>query len=296
MGVTALALATILLAATPRVSFVRTLPAPHDLGDAEQLAVVYAIGDTVQVTTFVDVFAEHTNDTGMMRVEDATRSGLQFMGDKANVAEARKLQQAHPADAYVGVKNFTCRATSAGGDTGAKDVDGKRIRRRRVWFDAVCEARVDVLSPVDLRRIVSFQVKGEGSSPRVTDLTSEERDQALAQAARYAALAASEQLTPRRIRESIVLDETAPRFADGAMMIEADRLTDARAVWEEALRKHRGSAALHYNLAAVCEAIGDLPAARRHFERARDLSPAEKRYRVEYDLFLKRRAPGAGER
>jgi len=73
------------------------------------------------------------------------------------------------------------------------------------------------------------------------------------------------------------------------VMIGADRLTDARAIWETALRKNRGSAPLHYNLGAVCEAIGDLPSARRHFERARQLSPEERKYRVEYELFLKRR-------
>jgi tetratricopeptide (TPR) repeat protein len=286
----ALALAPALLAATPRVSFVRTMPAPRDLGSAEQLAVIYAIGDHRQITTFVDIFVGHTNDTGLLRVEDGTRQALHFVGEKPNPAEARKLSQIHPADAYLGVKNFTCTAKSAGGETSFYDVDGKRVKRRRVWIEAVCEARVDVLSATDLRRTFSFTVKGEAASARVADLTDEERKEALDQAARYAAIDASQQITPRRVRESVVLDETAPAFADGMVMIAADRLTDARAIWETALRSHRASAPLHYNLGAVCEAIGDLPAARRHFERARQLSPEEKRFRVEYELFLKRRA------
>jgi len=108
---------------------------------------------------------------------------------------------------------------------------------------------------------------------------------------RYAAIEASEAIMPRRVKESIELDETAPDLDVGLSLIDADRLRDARAAWEASLKLNPNSAALRYNLAAVCEASGDVTAARDYFQQALRLSPAEARYRVELDLFRKRNLP-----
>jgi tetratricopeptide (TPR) repeat protein len=161
------------------------------------------------------------------------------------------------------------------------------VRRLHVWLDAACEARLDVRGE-NGRRLLTFTARGEGTSPRVTSLSDEERDVAYDQAARYAAFNAADMITPRVVRETIELDETAPAFDQGMAMINADRLDDARAVWEAALRQHRDSAALHYNLGALHEAIGDFAAARRYLQSAVRLSPKERRYRDEL-LLLQRR-------
>ncbi len=73
-------------------------------------------------------------------------------------------------------------------------------------------------------------------------------------------------------------------------MINAERLRDARAIWESALRQHRDSAPLQYDLGAVCEALGDYAAARRYFQSAVRLSPADRRYREELTLLQRRNA------
>jgi tetratricopeptide (TPR) repeat protein len=138
------------------------------------------------------------------------------------------------------------------------------------------------------RRLFTFNVRGEGTSPRAISLSEEEADVAYEQAARYAALNAADMITPRLIRESIELDESAPAFDEGLAMIHSDRLEDARAIWEAALRQHRDSAPLHYNLGAVCEAIGDVAAARRYLQSAVKLSPRERRYRDELELLRRR--------
>jgi tetratricopeptide (TPR) repeat protein len=52
------------------------------------------------------------------------------------------------------------------------------------------------------------------------------------------------------------------------------------------------SAPIHYNLAAVSEAMGETEAARKHYDIAVRLAPKERRYRLEARMF-ERRASGA---
>ncbi|MCU1244531.1 MAG: Tetratricopeptide repeat, partial [Acidobacteria bacterium] len=167
------------------------------------------------------------------------------------------------------------------------DVNGTRVKRHHVWIDAVCTARIDAYDS-DVKRLFSFQVKGEGTSPRVLALTSEERLIATEQAARYAALSASQAITPRQVREAIELDDSAPAFDQAWELIDSSHLQEAKAFWETALKQNRSSAALHYDLGALCEALGDLDAARHHFQEALRLSPDQPRYRSELTAFRHR--------
>ena len=146
----------------------------------------------------------------------------------------------------------------------------------------------------DGKKLFSYTVRGEGTSPRSVSLTDDERAVAFAQASHYTAVSAAEAITPRKLRESIELDDTAPSFDEGYAMISSERLADARAIWEAALQRHRDSAPLRFNLGAVCEAAGDVKAARAYFQSA---VKSDKKYAREFDLFLKRNNVGrAGAR
>lgn len=274
--------------AAPRIAFVRIVPAPHDLGAQNTIALIYAIGDSDRIDTFVDVFSDHAGRE--LHFESAIEHRQHLLGNRIDEAAFAKMRREHPADVYLGVNQFTCALTERAAEGSERDVDGGRIKRHHVWADAVCSARIDVLAGESGKRTVSFQVRGEGTSPRVAELADEERNIALDQAARYAALDAQEKITPRKVRESIELDDTAPAFEDGLAMIVASRFADARAIWESALRRHHDSAPLQYDLGAVCEAMGDVEAARDHYQQALRLSPKESRYRVELELFRKRTA------
>jgi len=277
-----------LLFAAPRINFTRTLPPRHDIG-GDHSAVIYAIGDNDKVSTFVDVFLVHTNRAGILRVDDAIDRGRHLIGERPSETTIRKLNHEHPADVYLGVNHFTCESQQRGGEGSTYDVDGARVKRKHVWIDATCHARIDVIQPSTAKRLFSFMAKGEGTSPRVAEITDEERDIAFEQAARYAAIEASEAITPRVVRESIELDDAAPLFDDGAAMINSGRLTSARNLWERELSRGKDSAALHYDLGAVCEALADLDCAHEHYRQAARLAPREPRYRSELELFRKRR-------
>jgi tetratricopeptide (TPR) repeat protein len=272
-------------AAGPHVAFVRMMPAQHDLSPARSIAVIYAIGDNQKITSFVENFVEYIDRSRTLRVENAVEDNRHL--SMFDGAAMKRLRREHPADAYVGVGLFTCDGAERRAEGSEHDVDGGRVKRVHQWVDASCLARLDIRSDTG-KRLFSLTAHGEGTSPRSTSLTAEEKDVAYEQAARYAALNAAEMITPRMIRESIELDDTAPSFAEGMAMISSDRLQDARAIWEVALRLHRDSASLYYNLGAVCEAIGDFGAARRYLQSAVRLLPGEHRYRQELQLLQRR--------
>ena len=270
----------------PHVAFVRVLPAPHDLSPAKSIAVIYAIGDNQKITAFVENFVEHVDRSGTLRVENAVEDNQHLT--TFDSAAMKRLRHDHPADAYVGIGLFTCDGAERHAEGSEHDVDGGRVKRVHQWVDASCLARLDIRSDTG-KRLFSLTAHGEGTSPRSTSsLTAEEKDVAYEQAARYAARSAAEMITPRIIRESIELDEAAPSFAEGMSMIASDRLQDARAIWEVALRQHRDSAPLYYNLGAVCEALGDVESAHRYLQSAVRLLPAERRYRQELQLLQRR--------
>lgn len=276
----------IVASAAPRLNFVRHVSPLHQLA-GERVAILYAIGDSDKVDSFLEVFTDHTNRASTLKVDNAVEHGQHLVSASTDEFTLRRIRRDHPAEVYLGVNAFTCTMTDHGGEGSEHDTTGERVKRHHVWTDAVCTARIDVLDS-NAKRVETFTVRGEGTSPRVSDLTPEERGIALEQAARYAAISAAESVTPRRVRESIELDDTAPSFGEFMSMIQAERLSDARAILEISLRQHPASGPLHFDMAAVCEALGDLQAARYHYREALRLAPDSKPYRTELDLFRRR--------
>src|SRR6266545_595374 len=190
------------VAASPRITFTRTVAAPHDLAPAERIAVIYAIGDSDKVLAFVERFVDNVTRAGTLRVTNAVENNHHLAAlDGGDVAT---LRREHPADAYLGVNQFTCSGIEKTSEGSEHDVDGRRIRRTHHWIDAVCSARVDVFGG-DGKKLFAYHVRGEGTSPRSISLNADEKDVAYEQAARYAAAVAAEEITPRSVRESVEL-------------------------------------------------------------------------------------------
>jgi hypothetical protein len=232
------------------------------------VAVLRAAAGEPRVEDFLEELIHHVNRSGTRTLRDL-RTGT------------------GPAEAHLDIKTFRCETAVRETEAGVRDVDGKRVKIKAFQIDAVCAARIDVLSGT-LQPKSTFYAKGEGTSSRLEEVTEEERDKALHDAARYAAIDAAERITPRRVRESIALDDKAPAFDEGMAMIQAGRLADARAIWQKAMQSQPRSAALRFNLAAVTEALGDRRAAEVQYNAARQLAPAEPRYANELKLFARR--------
>lgn len=260
--------APFLFAVSPRIAFERVLPAVHDIGRDKDVAIVEAISSSPRIDDFVEQFVYQANHSGFHRIRDArTATG--------------------PADVFLVIKTFACDTTIREGEGSVRDYEGNRIKRTVKWADAICRARVDIMSR-EMKWVSSFYGKGEGTSPRVEEVSDAEREVAVQQAARYAAVDAAERITPRRVKETIPLDETAPELEQGLALIDSGRLREARGHWETALRQSPRSAPLHFNLGAVCEALGDRKAAQAHYTAAHQLAPKEERYASEMRLFERR--------
>lgn len=274
---------------TPRLSFMRTLPAPHPVGEGvETIAVLYKFSDSKLVDDFLERFIQQVNQSRSLHADDATGHGQHLLGEASDNETVRVIQRDHPADAYAGIREFSCGVAERTGERSTHDADGGRLKQKYIWAEALCHARVDLVGYATMRKSDSFYVRGEGASSRVTELTDDEREQALRQAARSAALAAADQITPRRVRESVELDPSAPDFDHAYALIASEQLAEARAVWERALTKYPGSAALHYDLAAVCDALSDSTSAQKHFAEAWRLEPSSTRFRRASDAFRRR--------
>ncbi|HVS29906.1 MAG TPA: hypothetical protein VMS98_00490 [Thermoanaerobaculia bacterium] len=258
------------LVAAPRLTFERTIPPPLNLGGATDLAVVYAIGDSDRIGMFLDTFIDQTNRSGLLRVVDSTGPGP------------------GSAEVLIRIGSFTCRTADRSAEGSTYNYEGRRVKRRHRFVDAVCEARLELLNGKTRTRLAMVRVSGQGTSPRVDRLTGEEGSVALDQAARYTAISAADKITPRRVRETIALIEDAPRFSEGMTMIDSGRPQEARRIWEAEAKRDATSAALRFNLAALCEAAGDVPAAARHYADLKRLAPNEKRFRAEFEMFRRR--------
>jgi tetratricopeptide (TPR) repeat protein len=282
------ALVPALLAGGSRIAFTRRIAPPHDLAPAERVAIIYAIGDNDKVTTFVEELTDAVNRAGTLHIENAVDNNQHVLS--LDQASLNRLRIRHPADLYLAVNGFTCSGVDRMMEGSEYTSGGERVKRMHHWVDATCRTRVDVVRADNGKRLLSYRVRGEGTSPRSSELSQDERDVAYIQAARYAAVSAAEMITPRLVRESIELDESAPAFDEAFAMIRSERFADARAIWEAALHRHPASAPLQFDLGAVSEALGDLAAAREHFQRAVKLSPRERHYSTELTLFQRRNA------
>jgi tetratricopeptide (TPR) repeat protein len=253
--------------AAPRIAFDRLLPPAQDLGRVSDVGLVSAPSDP-NVELFIERFIEHANRSGGTRFRDARATP-------------------GPAELHLVLKMLQCDTADREGEGSVRDADGNRVKRRHFWVDAVCAARIDVMSRY-MKPLSTFYAKGEGRSSRVDALDDDQRADALTDAVKAAATEAAGRVTPRRVRESIALDDTAPAFGEGAQLIAAQDFRTAREIWGEAVRKTPRSAPLHFNLGAVCEALGDRQAARLHYLAARELAPKEPRYQDEMKLFARR--------
>src|SRR3954447_25654951 len=175
---------TAALANPPRITFMRTMAPAHDLAPAESLAVIYAIGDSNKVESFVEHFVDLVARAGVIHIANAVENNHHMLVDDQSL---RMVRREHPADAYLGINRFTCIGDEKSAE-GSEHLDsGDRVKRMHHWIDAQCSARTAVLRTEEKKRLWSA-ARGEGPPPGSASLTPDERDVAYEQATRFAAV------------------------------------------------------------------------------------------------------------
>ena len=89
----------------PRITFMRTMAPAHDLAPAESLAVIYAIGDSSKIESFVEHFVDLVSRAGLLHIVNAVENNHHMLVDDLSL---RTVRRDHPADAYLGINSFTC--------------------------------------------------------------------------------------------------------------------------------------------------------------------------------------------
>ena len=269
-----------------RLTFWRRLPAAHDMGDVSRIAVVYALGDSEQLRTFVDVFVEQSRRSAVFdEVQDLSLTEQHLYGPKTAGSVFRNLRREYPADIYLGFNLFTCAQSDKSGAGIERDADGVKTPVIRQWVETRCAVRVDVIDGRSGKRSDSFHIFGDGSSPPSETISGESHVRSARNAARHTALSAAESIAPGKVRETIDLDETAPDFDGAALLISAGELKGARRLLESQIASHSDSAALAFDLGALSEALDDLPSARRYYDTAERLAPSNAQFRSQIRSF-----------
>jgi tetratricopeptide (TPR) repeat protein len=267
----------------PAVTVSHLVPAPYNLGPARRLVLVEVSGAARAWERTTRSFLGQVSEGGVLSIRDATPEGFRLasLGSGAAARDAKAFRGSWPADVYVGLGvEVQSRARS---EHRKKKTDSGEVEVVRHYAEADCELRVRLLDARDGRELAAFSVDQSAVSDRGDSFTPRMREEAEGSAIDAAVADAVSQFTPRRVEDRIALDEKAPLAAEGLKLVDAGDLAGARSLWERALDANRESAPLRYNLGALCEALRDRRAARRYYEDAIRLSPANPDYQRALD-------------
>lgn len=284
--VSALVLST--WACGPAVTVTHLEPAPYNLGRARKLVLVEAEG-IFAGERVGRVFLEQVSGGGVLSIQDATRERMRLatLGSGAAAREAKEFRRSWPADVYVGLDADLQSHDRV--NRRRKKTDDGDVEVIRYFAEAECELRLRLLDARDGRELATFSVTQSARSATSDSPTTSLRDDAEERAIESAVADAVSQFSPRLVRERLALDKKAPLAPEGLKLVEAGDLAGTRRLWENALEANSGNAPLRYNLGAVCEALRDRRAARRYYEDAIRLDPAEPKYRQALDALEVRR-------
>ena len=277
------ACALLLLAVScgPSVTVRRLVPAPYNLGPAKRLVLVETVGPYAARSLVTSRFVSAVRAGGIFQIADATGEDIRIsqLGSGEAAREARAFRRDWPADVYVRLEVAELEARRRSETKKQKDRDGNEFETKRFWAEAVCELQVAMMDGRNGRDVATYRVHETRRSERKDSWNARLLEHATDAAADAAVAEAVDQFTPRRVDESLSLDEKAPLAEEGIRLIEAGDPRGARHLWEKALEAHPEDARLYYNLGAVSEAVGDPRAAREYYEDAIRLNPSEENYR-----------------
>ncbi len=259
----------------PKISFERRIPAPHNLGTVRKVVLVELHGSGDELRRFSDaLFAWQRGDT--IEIVDGRSADANLRDMVGDASKIKALTTRWPdADAFLGVRVRGCNSQQQSGTTTEKDKDGTKHTVIEYWVTADCSAEYRIVEAATARQIASAEATGKDESSRSKTLSDYLTSGTIAAAAADTAHNAYRSFAPRKDKQTLVLEKSAPSFKEGINQINANQYAAARSTWESALAASPNSAALHLNLAEICEVLGDRAAAKKHYEEAARLDSSE---------------------
>lgn len=270
----------------PKVTFTRRIPAQNNLGPLQKLTMVETRGE--DSAEFLRHFKNRVSADGVFTLTDATTAGVPLSRLTGDDKATKAFRKDHPADVYMGVNLGGCSSNLQSAAREEKQKDKSKVTKTYYWYTANCTATARLINGKDGRELASYSATGDAKSAESQKMYGFEATGTKGSALQELVGRVSAQFTPRQDKESVVLDKKAPQFKPAMERIKASQIAEARRIWEEALPSDSRSGPLHFNLAAVSEALGDADAARKYYTDAMNLSPAEKRYSLELAQFEQR--------
>jgi tetratricopeptide (TPR) repeat protein len=234
------------------VSFKKTMP-PRQQIDApsNRIALLKMDGDTAECA---HVFLRITFKDAILA------SGAEFQDVSHLKTSLEDRRSSLDADLYIESESCSCRSSQRPVGDGTS------------WYAGACQARFR-LRDREGRDLGTVTVKGQ----------SEEKTDVLDFAAHITSgkrmMAQMAQMI-RPYESTITIDtgRNVPGEKEAARLLRKRDFAGARAVWERELASQPEHAGIHFSLAAVTEALGDIEAARHHYEEATRLAPEIERY------------------
>ncbi len=246
------------------MSITRLAPAYFNLGNTKRVAVLQVNGDGYAVAQLVSRLQERIINDGYYQLVVATDRGATFVvNTQGGMIEIGQVRAVIEADVYVNA-NITRYLYEE------LPIEENKVKRYEP------HSRVTVNFQVvknDGRVIVFRDYTGHQTGTKFDAGKSPTRDrgQMLDSAIREAVGSFVYDITPRKVVETIVFDESDERFKPGIKLAEAGDLAGAERSWVGLITQDPTLAGALYNIGVLLETRGEFEQAAAHYTRAIDL-------------------------
>lgn len=260
----ALVVVVLTQACAPSMSITRLAPAYFNLGNTKRVAVLQVNGDGYAVAQLVSRLQERIINDGYYQLVVATDRGATFVVNaQGGMIEIGQVRAVIEADVYVNA-NVTRYVYEV------LPIEENKVKRYEP------HARVTVNFQVvknDGRVIVFRDYTGHNTGTKYDEgkTPTRDRDQMLDSAIREAVGSFVYDITPRKVVETIVFDDSDERFKPGIKLAEAGDLAGAERSWVGLVTQDPTLAGAIYNIGVLLETRGDFEQAAAHYNQAIEL-------------------------
>jgi tetratricopeptide (TPR) repeat protein len=235
-----------------KVTFTRTVPPRHKFdAPSNRIALLSLEGRTAECAhPFLRI--------ELINAIKASGAALEDVSHLKTTVEARRA--ATPADLYLTSEDCVCRS------------ERRPVGDGTYWYAGACAARIRL-----------SDAKGRDLGVVALSGTSAEKTDVLDFGAHISSgkemmRQLAKMIRPHETTVVVETDRKAPGEKEAAGLIKKKDFAGARTVWERELTANPDHAAIHFSLAAVTEALGDIDAARKHYQEAVRLGPHEEKH------------------